>query len=63
MYIAFLFFIRRDGVLQVSVELRQAVMRTVKGVPNFTIGGKVVLSGAQEPPAFQQAFESIVQAS
>ena len=33
----------------------------VNGVPNFTIAGKVQLSGAQEPATFVQAFRQVLR--
>lgn len=45
--------------LQVEKELQQARMQAVSGVPNFTIGNKYQLSGAQDPSTFVQVFREL----
>ena len=49
--------------LQITKELREARLQAITGVPNFTIGGKVQLSGAQPPSSFQEAFAKVVEAA
>ena len=34
-------------------------MQAVSGVPNFTIGNKYQLSGAQDPSTFVQVFREL----
>lgn len=45
--------------LQVEKELREARMQAISGVPNFTIGNKYQLSGAQEPATFERVFAEL----
>ena len=49
-------------VLKVTKELREARLRAISGVPNFTIGGQHVLSGAQESATFEQVFSQVAAA-
>ncbi|KAG1670754.1 hypothetical protein FOA52_013981 [Chlamydomonas sp. UWO 241] len=48
------------GLAEVQAELRAARARAVSGVPNFTINGKVSLSGAQDPSTFVSAFKEVL---
>jgi predicted DsbA family dithiol-disulfide isomerase len=47
------------GGKEVDQEVYQARLQNISGVPNFTIGGRYELGGAQEPEAFVQLFERI----
>lgn len=40
----------------VDREVQEAYAKGVQGVPNFTVDGKYVLEGAQDPNTFVQAF-------
>jgi predicted DsbA family dithiol-disulfide isomerase len=44
------------GGKEVDRGVEEAMIKDVHGVPNFTINGKYVLEGAQEPQTFLQAF-------
>mmetsp|Transcript_22325 Transcript_22325/g.66548 ORF Transcript_22325/g.66548 Transcript_22325/m.66548 type:complete len:264 (-) Transcript_22325:320-1111(-) len=50
-----------NGLSEVQAELAAARARAVSGVPNFTIDGRVVLSGAQDPSTFVEVFEQALQ--
>ena len=41
---------------EVDREVQEAYAKGVHGVPNFTVNGKYVLEGAQDPQTFLQAF-------
>lgn len=41
---------------EVDREVQEAYAKGVHGVPNFTVNGKYVLEGAQEPETFVQTF-------
>lgn len=45
--------------LQVEEELREARMQAISAVPNFTIGNKYQLSGAQDPSTFERVFAEL----
>lgn len=44
------------GGLEVDKEVKQAQLRGITGVPNFTINSKYVVGGAQEADAFVELF-------
>ncbi|CAD5333430.1 unnamed protein product [Arabidopsis thaliana] len=46
-----------NGVTEVKEELAK-YSKNITGVPNYTINGKVKLSGAQPPETFQSAFKA-----
>ncbi|KAI8605771.1 thioredoxin-like protein [Dissophora ornata] len=48
-----------EGVKEIQVEIQKAKRQGVEGVPNFTIGDKYVLSGAQEPSTFEEVFNRV----
>jgi len=53
-------FLESDrGVKDVRDEERQGRAMGVDAVPTFVIGGKVVISGAQSPEVFLEAFRSL----
>ncbi|KAF9187541.1 hypothetical protein BGZ51_007387 [Haplosporangium sp. Z 767] len=53
-------FLKSDeGVKEIQDEIVQAKMQGVQGVPNFTIGDKYVLSGAQEPSTLEELFDRV----
>lgn len=47
------------GGIEVDEEVVQAKMKGITGVPNFTINGKYVLGGAEDPDTFLEIFERI----
>ena len=47
------------GGPEVDKEVAQAQRQFISGVPNFTINGKYVISGAEEPAAFLQVFGEV----
>ena len=47
------------GGKEVDEEVRQAQMKDISGVPNFTLQGRYEIGGAQDPEAFKQIFEKI----
>ncbi|KAF8953708.1 hypothetical protein BGZ46_003156, partial [Entomortierella lignicola] len=49
-----------EGVKETKEMIEKAKLQGVQGVPNFTIGGKYVLSGAQEPSTFEEVFNKVV---
>ncbi|KAL2218294.1 putative thioredoxin [Thermoascus aurantiacus ATCC 26904] len=50
-----------EGGKEVDEEAAQATRRFVTGVPNFTIQGKYVVEGADDPSAFLEVFEKVEQ--
>lgn len=53
-------WLRSDkGGREVDQEVLEAQVRSISGVPHFTIQGRYELGGAQEPEAFVQIFEKI----
>lgn len=50
-----------EGGKDVDGEAAQATRRFVTGVPNFTIQGKYVVEGADDPAAFLEVFEKVKQ--
>ncbi|KAF8988592.1 hypothetical protein CPC16_008625 [Podila verticillata] len=49
-----------EGTNEVQREIEQARAQGVQGVPNITIQGRYVLSGAQEPETFEDVFGRVV---
>ncbi|KAF9584106.1 hypothetical protein BGW38_007565 [Lunasporangiospora selenospora] len=49
-----------QGVKEIEAEVASAKRSGVQGVPNITIQGKYVLSGAQDPSTFEQVFKKVV---
>ncbi|CZR57120.1 related to DSBA-like thioredoxin domain protein [Phialocephala subalpina] len=47
------------GGKEVDVEVEEAQMNQISGVPNFTIQGKYEIGGAQDPGVFLRLFEKI----
>ncbi|TVY71463.1 hypothetical protein LSUE1_G008190 [Lachnellula suecica] len=47
------------GGKEVDVEVEQAQLNQVSGVPNFTVQGKYEIGGAQDPGVFLRLFEKI----
>jgi len=47
------------GGKEVDVEVEEARMNQITGVPNFTIQGKYEVGGAQDPGVFLRLFEKI----
>ncbi|KAI9824933.1 MAG: hypothetical protein M1832_001538 [Thelocarpon impressellum] len=47
------------GGSQVDRETREARMRHISGVPNFTIQGEYEVGGAQDPETFVKIFEKV----
>ena len=47
------------GGRQVDKEVREAQMKDISGVPNFTLQGMYEIGGAQDPDAFVKLFEKI----
>ena len=47
------------GGRQVDKEVREAQMKDITGVPNFTLQGMYEIGGAQDPDAFVKVFEKI----
>ena len=47
------------GGSQVDKEVREAQMKDISGVPNFTLQGMYEIGGAQDPEAFVKIFEKI----
>ena len=47
------------GGEEVDQEVREAQMKDISGVPNFTLQGKYEIGGAQDPEAFVKIFERI----
>jgi predicted DsbA family dithiol-disulfide isomerase len=47
------------GGREVDEEVRQAQMKLISGVPNFTIQGKFKVRGAQDPEGFVRIFEEV----
>ena len=47
------------GGRQVDKEVREAQMKDISGVPNFTLQGMYEIGGAQDPDAFVKIFEKI----
>ncbi|KAL2002891.1 hypothetical protein VTN02DRAFT_5608 [Thermoascus thermophilus] len=50
-----------EGGQEVDAEAAQATRRFITGVPNFTIQGKYVVEGADDPTAFLEVFEKVKQ--
>ncbi|GAD97813.1 thioredoxin, putative [Paecilomyces variotii No. 5] len=50
-----------EGGAEVDAEAESARRRFISGVPHFTIQGKYVVSGAETPDAFLEAFEVVKQ--
>ena len=48
-----------DGGKEVDREVREAQIRGISGVPNFTIDGKYEVGGAQDESVFLQLFDRI----
>ncbi|KAJ5272822.1 hypothetical protein N7478_007947 [Penicillium angulare] len=48
-----------DGAEQVDAEALTASRRLVSGVPHFTIQGKYLVEGADEPETFLEVFERV----
>jgi predicted DsbA family dithiol-disulfide isomerase len=57
------FLASEEGIQEVRVEIGNARAQGVQGVPNFTIGNKYVLSGAQEPDTFIEVFNQITKSA
>ncbi len=55
------FLDREEGVREVRAEEAKAREIGVEGVPFFTIGGRLAVSGAHEPDAFLEAFEELAK--
>jgi predicted DsbA family dithiol-disulfide isomerase len=51
-----------DGGKEVDREVREAQIRGISGVPNFTVDGKYEIGGAQDESVFLQLFEKIQKA-
>ena len=49
-----------NGLAEVKASIASRA-RGINGVPNFTIGGKYSLSGAQEPATFIEVFEKALR--
>ncbi|KAF9112913.1 hypothetical protein BGX27_002578 [Mortierella sp. AM989] len=49
-----------EGIKEVQEDIEKSKLEGVQGVPNFTIDGKYVLSGAQEPSTFEEVFNKVV---
>jgi len=47
------------GGKEVDMEVEEAQMNQISGVPNFTIQGKYEVGGAQDPGVFLRLFEKI----
>jgi predicted DsbA family dithiol-disulfide isomerase len=52
-----------EGVREVRAEEAKAREIGVEGVPFFTIGGRLAVSGAHEPDTFLEAFEELAKNS
>ncbi|MCJ1475113.1 hypothetical protein MMC13_003773 [Lambiella insularis] len=48
-----------NGGKEVDKEVRDAQMKNVTGVPNFTLQGMYEIGGAQDPESFVRIFEKI----
>ncbi|KAG0019852.1 Heat shock 70 kDa protein 12A [Entomortierella chlamydospora] len=49
-----------EGTKEVQDGIEKAKLQGIQGVPNFTIDGKYVLSGAQEPSTFEEIFNKVI---
>ncbi|KAK5131561.1 hypothetical protein LTR08_000816 [Meristemomyces frigidus] len=47
------------GGPEVDKEVAQAQRKSISGVPNFTVNGQFVISGAEEPATFLQVFGEV----
>ena len=47
------------GGKEVDREVREAQMKNISGVPNFTLQGMYEIGGAQDPENFNRIFEKI----
>lgn len=51
------------GGREVDEEVGSAQRKFISGVPNFTINGKYVVQGANEPQSFLEVFEEVKEES
>ncbi|KAF9346265.1 hypothetical protein BGX26_002252 [Mortierella sp. AD094] len=49
-----------EGIKEVQDSIEKSKLQGVQGVPNFTIGGRYVLSGAQDPSTFEEVFNRVI---